>query len=118
MQIEVSLFGQLREAVGRKTVEREVAEGATVAEVVAGLVDDYDGLASFLGDVGAGSPPDTEPGAGDANENGNGNGNGDESFAGKYVVTVNRQHVQQLDGPDTVLSDGDVLRLAPPVYGG
>jgi molybdopterin synthase sulfur carrier subunit len=110
MQIEVSLFGQLREAVGRKTVEREVAEGATVAEVVAGLVDDYDGLANYLDGVSPGSESETEPGAGDANGNG--------AFAGKYVVTVNRRHVQQLDGPDTVLSAGDVVRLAPPVYGG
>jgi len=42
---------------------------------------------------------------------------GDE-LAGDLVVTWNKRHVQHEDGLETPLSDGDVIRLTPAVYGG
>ena len=39
-------------------------------------------------------------------------------IAGSTVVTRNKKDVRHLDGPSTQLSDGDVIRLTPSVYGG
>jgi len=92
MTIEVELFGPLQDAVGRKTVTVEQSE-TTVGTVLALLEDEHGGLADYgvLADDGL---PDA------------------------LTVTKNGEHVTQLDGVETTLEDGDVLRLAPPVTGG
>lgn len=90
MDIQCNFFGPLREAVGEKTVVREVEPGATVGDLLSELVTDYDldGVLSDDGDLGS------------------------------VTVTKNGTNVSHLDGLDTDLDEGDVVRLAPPVVGG
>lgn len=91
MEIECNFFGPLRDAVGGKTVVREVEPDATVGDLLSGLVADYpdlDGVFSDEGDLGS------------------------------VTVTKNGTNVAHLDGLETALDDGDVVRLAPPVVGG
>lgn len=92
MNVELRFFGPFRDAVGEKTIGREVSREATVGEVLSGLAEDVPELDDILRD-------------------------GDE-LSGSVNVTVNKRNIKQLEGNETVLSDGDVLRLAPPVAGG
>lgn len=89
MQVECVFFGPLRETVGEKTVTHET-DVTTVRALLADLEAAYPGL-DLLAD-----------------------GDLDEGVA----VTVNGQHVQHLDGLETDLSGGDVVRLTTAVYGG
>lgn len=93
MDVEVKLFGPVREDVGEKTLRRTLPEGATVADLVDDLVGTYPRLdGRFL----------SEEGELDSGVN----------------VTVEGTNVRQLDGLSTGLEDGDVVRVAPPVVGG
>ena len=93
MEVEVHLFGPYREAVGEKTVHRELQEGATVADLFRDLGSDYPDLSrQVLAD-------------GDA-------------VSDSVTVTKNGKHVSLFDGAETELLDGDVIRAAPPVHGG
>lgn len=91
MQVECVFFGPLREAVGEKTVVRET-DAATVGALLSDLEAAYPELA---GDLLA-----------------------DDELDPSVAVTVNEDHVQYLDGLDSDLSDGDVVRLTTAVYGG
>lgn len=93
MKVELRCFGPVREAVGAKIAERELAEGATVGDLLSDLVSDTPELDGQLVD-----------------ETG--------EVRGSINVTVEGQNVRQLDGATTTLSDGDVVRIAPPVVGG
>lgn len=90
MNVECNFFGPFREAVGGKTIVREVESDATVGDLLADLVAEYelDGVLTDEGDLGA------------------------------VTVSNNGTNVVHLDGLETALDDGDVLRLAPPVVGG
>ena len=90
MQIECNFFGPYRDAVGEKTVVQDVKLDATVGDLLSELVAHYDldGVLTDDGDLGS------------------------------LTVTKNGTNVAHLDGLDTVLDDGDVVRLAPPVVGG
>lgn len=90
MHLELRFFANFREAVGTKTVERDVGDGATVGEVLAALEADYDDL-DLLED-------------GDLREHIN--------------VLRNGREVLHMEGIDTVLEDGDTLSIFPPVAGG
>ena len=90
MQIECNFFGPLRDTVGEKTVVREVDANATVGDLVAELVADH-GLGGVFTDDGG---------------------------LGSVTATLNGTNISHLDGLDTALEDGDVIRLAPPVVGG
>ena len=93
MEVEIKLFGPMREAVGEKTLVRTLPEGATVGDLIDDLVDEYPTLEGrFLDEDG-----DIDSGVN---------------------VTVNGTNVRQRDGPATELADGDLLRTAPPVAGG
>ncbi|WP_435178533.1 ubiquitin-like small modifier protein 1 [Halorussus sp. AFM4] len=93
MEVEVHLFGPYREAVGEKTVRRELQEGATVSDLFRDLASDNPDLSGrILADDGA--------------------------VSDSVTVTRNGKHVSLFDGAKTVLSDGDVVRAAPPVHGG
>lgn len=92
MEVTFVAFGPVREAVGEKEVSRDVSEGATVGD--------------FLSDL-AGEFPDLET---QLFENG--------ELRDEINVTRGDKHVAHLDGLDTPLSDGDVVRAAPPVKGG
>lgn len=93
MNVELRCFGPVREAVGAKTAERELPEGATVGDLLAALVADAPELEGQLRD-----------------ESG--------EVAESINVTVEGRNVRQLAGVETTLSDGDVVRIAPPVVGG
>lgn len=93
MDVEVKLFGPMREDVGEKTLVRTLPEGATVADLVENLVADYPVLDGRLLD--------------------------DEGDIDTHVnVTVNGTNVRQREELATELEDGDVLRTAPQVVGG
>ena len=93
MPIECHFFGPLREAVGTKTVERTIDSGATVQEVVEDLVADYPDLTDGLLDD-------------------------DGAIHDAVNVTLNKENINHLNGPETTLEDGDVLRFASAVIGG
>ncbi len=93
MEVTCDLFGPLREAVGRKSIERELSEDATVETLVADLSAAYDELEGHLFDE-------------------------DGELADRLTITVNGRHIQQLDGKRSRLADGDRVRLAPPLVGG
>ncbi|MEF8791328.1 MAG: ubiquitin-like small modifier protein 1 [Haloarculaceae archaeon] len=93
MSVECVLFGPLREAVGEKRVRVENGPG-TVGELLDHLEREYPALEGRLLDDG---------GAG---------------LVDGLAVTLDKKHVQHLDGLDTDLSDGDVVRMTPAVYGG
>jgi len=93
MEIELRFFGPFRGQVGEKTIEREMPEDATVGAVLSNLTDEIPALEGLLRDA-------------------------DGELSDSVNVTVNKRNVKQLDGSETLLTDGDVLRLAPPVAGG
>lgn len=45
MKVTVKLFARMRELTGSSTLERDVAENATIADLIQGLQEDYPGLA-------------------------------------------------------------------------
>jgi molybdopterin synthase sulfur carrier subunit len=93
MKIELRCFGPVREAVGSKTVARELPANATIGDLLVELVEEAPELDGQLVD--------------EAGE-----------VRGSINVTVEGRNVRQLDGAATTLSDGDVVRIAPPVVGG
>ena len=93
MNVELRCFGPVREAIGTKVADRELAEGATVADLLAELVEEAPDLEDTLFDE-----------SGEVSDSIN--------------VTVEGRNVRQLDGAATTLTDGDVVRIAPPVVGG
>ncbi|MFB6117698.1 ubiquitin-like small modifier protein 1 [Halosegnis sp.] len=90
MHVTCRLHATAREAVGRKHVERDVADGTTVRELLTALDAEHDGLGPLLFDA---------EGRLRANVN----------------VLVNDESVRD---PDWSLSDGDTLTVAPSVAGG
>lgn len=48
MRVEFEFYGTLRDAVGGKTVVRELEDGTTVTKAVRALTDEYEGLESLL----------------------------------------------------------------------
>jgi len=93
MRVECNFFGPFRGAVGAKTIERDLPEGATVADLAAALADEFDELSEAI--VAA-----------------------DGGLADGINVTVDGRNVRQLDGGATPLADGATVRFAPPVVGG
>lgn len=105
MEIECRFFGPFREAAGEKEVALSVDSGRadgdgdgifadTYRELLAALESRYPDLDGRLLD---------EAGT---------------DLAGRTVVTRNKTDLRHLDGLDTPVEDGDVVRLIPSVYGG
>ncbi|WP_152042517.1 ubiquitin-like small modifier protein 1 [Salinigranum salinum] len=95
MEVNCVFFGPARDAVGQKSVSVTLDEGATVADAFDALLASYEGLEPHIGTDESGE------------------------WIGRRVnVTVDKTNVRQLDGPDTPLEDGAVLRVAPSVVGG
>jgi molybdopterin synthase sulfur carrier subunit len=93
MPVRFKLFGPLRDAAGTACIDHAVDEGATVGDVLAALGGEYPALeAELLTD--------------------------DQELRASVNVTKNGKHLAHLDGLDTAVADGDVLRAAPPVKGG
>ena len=93
MQITFTCYATIRDAVGQKTLEREVTTESTVHDAVDALGAEFDDLGPLLFDS-----------SGELRANVN--------------VLVNDENVRTLDGPETVLSDGDTVGIAPSVAGG
>ncbi|SEH47274.1 MoaD family protein [Halopenitus malekzadehii] len=91
MQVECRFFGPFREEVGERSVEI-TTDAETYGDLLAELEDRYPGLSGRL--------------------------IADGSLVGEIAVTRNRKNIRHLEGPDTRLTDGDVVRLTPSVYGG
>lgn len=91
MPVECVFFGGFREAVGEKTVRRET-DAATVGGLLGELRETYPALDGQL--------------------------LADEELAGSVAVTVNERHLQQLNGLDTRIADGDVVRITQAIHGG
>lgn len=94
MDVECRLFGPFRDDVGQEHVGGEYDEGTTAGELLRDLESRFDELADRLVDEA------------------------EETTAGPTVVTVNEKNIKHLDGLDTELEDGDVVRIVPSVYGG
>jgi MoaD family protein len=90
MQLSLKFFANFREAVGRKTVDHELPDGATVGEMLAELEAEYPAL--------------------DLLEDG--------ELRPQINVLRNGRGVIHMDGVETVLEDGDTLSIFPPVAGG
>ncbi len=93
IEVECRLFGPFREDAGVETVVRET-DAATVGDLLRELERTYPELGRRLVDEDR------------------------ETIAGSTVVTKAKTDVRHLDGVDTALDDGDVIRLVPSVYGG
>ncbi|MFC6725577.1 ubiquitin-like small modifier protein 1 [Halobium palmae] len=92
MELELRFFATFREAVGTKTVSREVADGAAVGDVLRELEASYEGLEGQLIEDG-----DLRP---------------------QINVLKNGREVLHMEGMATTLEDGDTLSVFPPVAGG
>lgn len=90
MELELKFFASFREAVGQKTIRREVPDDATVGDVLVKLEDEYPDLDFFE----------------------------DGEIRGFVSVLKNGRDVVHLDGRETSLAEGDTLSCFPPVAGG
>ncbi len=94
MEVECRFFGPFRDAVEDTRVTLTVEAGATCGDLLDRLETRYPELDGRLVDTD------------------------DDGLAGSTVVTRNKTDIRHLDGLETVLSDGDVIRAIPSVYGG
>ncbi len=93
MHLECRFFATYRAIVGQKSLDREVEQGATVAEVLSTLEAEYPDLERQLLDE-------------------------DEAIRPQLSILKNGRDVTHMDGSETVLEDGDSLSVFPPVAGG
>lgn len=93
MQVTCLFYATVRDAIGAKRLTRDVAEETTVRELLRALGEEFDGLDPLVFDS-------------------------KERVRSNVNVLVNDEPIRSLDGPETVLSDGDTLMVAPSVAGG
>lgn len=93
MNVQVTLYGPLRDAVGEKTATVVLPEEATVADALERLGEEFPDASDQLRAVRAGSDS-------------------------HVIVVKNKVNVEQLDGGETTLTDDDSLRISPPIKGG
>lgn len=91
MTVTVALFGPYRDVSDEKYIELELATPTTVRSVL-----------RALGEAVPALEDEFEP--------------MDENVA--IVITVDGTHTQQLDGLETTVESGAVVRLTPPITGG
>ncbi len=93
MEVHLDCYGPFREAAGRKRLTRELADGATVGDLLRGVAEEHSELAEgLLAEDGSVAPSPT--------------------------VTVAGTPIARGEAEDTPLSDGDVVRVSPPIKGG
>ncbi len=90
MAVEVRFFATFRDAVGSKSIARDVPPGTPVGDVLSGLAEEYPEL--------------------DLYEEG--------ELRGYINVMVNGRNIMHDDGEATQLSPGDEISIFPPVEGG
>jgi molybdopterin synthase sulfur carrier subunit len=93
MRVEFEFYATLRDAVGEKTVARELEAGTSVEAALRAVTAEYDGLESLVFRSNGAVRPNV-------------------------TVAVNGQPMNQKDPADIELSDGDTVVLSPGVAGG
>lgn len=91
MEVEIRFFANFREAVGRKTIHREVADDATIGDLLAELSEEYPEMELL-----------------------------DEDGTTQQYITVMKdgKDIAHQDGIDTPLDAGTTVSAFPPVAGG
>lgn len=93
MRVEFEFYATLRDAVGEKTVVRELEAGTSVETALHAVTEEYDGLESLVFRSNGAVRPNV-------------------------TVAVNGQPMNRTDPADIELSDGDTVVLSPGVSGG
>lgn len=93
MKVDVHAFGPLREVIGGKRYQCTLESDSTVEELLDRLCAEFDGARAILGES-------------------------NERDATAVVVTINKRSTKTLDGRETALTDGDIVRISPPIHGG
>lgn len=90
MEITCVLYGPFQESAGQRSIEYELDDGSTVRELLAVVNDTFPELEISL----------------------------ENDRRTSTQITRNKTHIHHEDGPETVLEDGDVVRIFGPVTGG
>lgn len=93
MKVEVHVFGPLREVIGEKRYQCTLKPNSTVEELLDRLCAEFDGAQAILGES-------------------------NERDTTAVVVTINKRSTKTLEGRKTALTDGDLVRISPPIHGG
>lgn len=91
MGVTFALFGPLRDAAGRKLLEFDVETPAPLGDVFEQLVETESDLREHLDSI-------------------------EDSDA--IAITVDGTNIRHLDGFETRIDDGQVVRITPPIVGG
>lgn len=93
MRIDFEFYANLRDAVGEKTASHDVEDGATLADGLRAVTDEYEGLQSLLF-------------------------RSDGTVRRNVTVAVNGDPILDSDPEDIELSGDDTVVLSPGVSGG
>lgn len=93
MRVEFEFYATLRDAVGEKTVARELEAGTSIETALHAVTDEHDGLESLVFRANGAVRPNV-------------------------TVSLNGQPMNETDPADIELSDGDTVVLSPGVAGG
>ncbi|MFC6614057.1 ubiquitin-like small modifier protein 1 [Halopenitus salinus] len=91
MQVECRFFGPFREDVGERSVQLST-DAETYGDLLAELERAHPALEGRILDDG--------------------------SLSGDVSVTRDKRNIRQIDGLETPVEDGDVIRLTPSITGG
>ena len=95
MNVKVHTILGLKKIIGKKELKMEIPEGCTLQTLINQMIDIYgkELSASLYGDS-------------------------QKDFLPFIRLMVNGRDIEFLDGPDTILSDGDEILILPPISGG
>lgn len=93
MRVEFVFFGPVRREIGVRETTKRYTKGATVDDLLDDLGCEFDKFDDLvLDDTG--------------------------SIRGDILITINSHHLHHLNGRETSLSDGDIVRFTPHIQGG
>ncbi|NPE28163.1 MoaD/ThiS family protein [Methanococcoides sp. SA1] len=91
--VKIKLFANLREIAGVSEIE---LKGENIQEILDILLNDHPQVQDLIYD----------------------DVNGKKEIRAYINILVNGNNIQHLEGPDTVLNEGDEIAIFPPVSGG